>query len=197
MTFDWPTPVPVDAEPGTTTVPAGAPVTTSRADLLRSVLIWEQVAKRARTLAAGMRGRLDEQARAELATQGTAPTWRLPDLATVTLPVSRETIVVDDEAALLKWAKERMPDAVETIEQLRPRAVNDLMARAQIAAGGVVCLDDGEIVPGLGVRAGGQPGSLSIRATAEAKAVVEMAATNVLDAVASALGEPVGVEPAP
>jgi hypothetical protein len=167
----------------------------NRAELVRTVLVWQTVADRARDRAAIARTALTEQARDEWSVQGVAPTWRMPDLATVTLPVSHESITVTDVEALTKWVAQRYPEEIERIERIREAFLSVLPGRLR-ADGGVVCdPGTGEIVPGVGVRAGGVPGTLSVRPTADARAVLVAAAEDILVAVGAALDEPHDEQP--
>lgn len=162
----------------------------NRADLVRSALVWEQVAAEARRRAGEAREQLAADARAELSEQGTAPTWRMPDLATVTLPVSKESVTLADIDALTKWAAERYPSEVEMVAQIRPAWIAAIPQWTTVE-GDVVCdAATGEIVPGLAVRPGGQPGALTIRASTAAKAVLAAGVEDIVAAVAGALSEP-------
>jgi len=162
----------------------------NRSELVRTAMIWDAVAGQAIARARVAREELADQAKAELAEQGTAVTWRLLELATVTLPVSHETIVVNDRDALLKWTKARHPDEVEHIEQVRAAFLIALPLRCHADADYVCDNETGEVVPGLVLRAGGQPGTLSIRALPDAKRVLADVASNVLESIAAAMTEP-------
>jgi len=152
----------------------------NRAEIVRGVLIWEQVAAAAKERAGEFRERLNADARAEFDEQGTAPTWRLPDIGAVTLPVSVETPYVADMEALQKWAADRYPAEVETVVQLRPEFVAGLTARVIVDDGQVIDQTLGEVVPGFGVRAGGIPKALSIRPTPAAKSMIREVADGVI-----------------
>lgn len=68
-------------------------------------------------------------------------------IGTVQLNKGRETWAVTDERALLAYVKAKMPEQVETIERVRPAAVEALR---KVAAGkGAAVDDDGEPIPGL------------------------------------------------
>jgi hypothetical protein len=163
----------------------------NRAELVRSILIWERAAARIADITADLRSQLAADARAEYDEQGTAPTWRLPDLATVTLPVSKTAVVVTDERELVKWAVVRRPDAIEP--RIRPASLKALLSEV-VTDGELPHLEDGEFVPGVEVRPGGIPKALSVRASAEAAGVLKAEAASVLAAIAAAMGEPVGLE---
>lgn len=160
----------------------------NRADTVRGVLLWEGVADAAKAKAAAFREQLNADARNEYDEQGTAPTWRLKDIGTVTLPLSTETPYVADLDALTKWAAERYPDQIETITQLRAAFVAALLARVEVDEGQVIDTTTGEIVPGVGVREGGLPKALSIRPAAAAKTVIRVAADEVVGRLEAEFG---------
>jgi hypothetical protein len=167
----------------------------NRQDLITRTLMLEQVAAEARARAAKLREELAADARAELAEQGTAPTWRIPDIGTVTLPVSKETVYVSDEQALLEWVKAQPgdpTDVIETVERLKPWYVHDLLTLVEgIAEDVVIEPDTGESIPGLRMRPGGVPGSLSFRPSRDAQAVARAAAEKLVGDIELALGGPV------
>lgn len=164
----------------------------NRAEMTRMILTWEAVAARAQTMAAELRIQLDTAARAELEEQGTAPTWRMPDLATVTLPVSKPSVVVADQTALTKWAALRLPGEVELA--IRPASLRALLRQVDADGDLIYLRDGGEVVPGLEVRPGGQPKALSIRADPAGMAQISAEADDIMAALAAALAEPVGVD---
>lgn len=166
----------------------------SRAEKIRSVLIWEAVAAKARDTAAELRAELATDARAELA-DGIAPTWRLPELATVTLPVSQERPEFVNARALLEWVRVRRPDAID--QAVNPVWLKGFLGKLRCEDDGVVTSPDGEVIPGVRVRPGGTPGALSVRPTAMAKRVLADAAEDVLTAIAAAMGEPSGAGDTP
>ncbi|HCT81102.1 MAG TPA: hypothetical protein DGT23_31945 [Micromonosporaceae bacterium] len=165
----------------------------SRAEMVKNILVLEEFAAEAKKLAAAQRLRLDEQARAELAEQGTAATWRLADIATVVLPLSKEKIVVSDADALLKWVKHQRPDEVEivTTTRVRPSYLTVLTGTMKVADDVVVDPDTGEIVPGLAAQKGGIPGTLRITAEPGVKAVVGAAVAQMLGTAHAAITGPV------
>lgn len=169
----------------------------TRFETIRRTLIWEQVAAAAKARAAALREELTADARAEYAEQGTAPTWRLPDIGTVTLPVSKQSVYVADEAAVTEWVKAHYPEEVETLERVRPAFLGALLAAVE-PAGDVVCVPlSGAVIPGLAVRAGGQPQSLSFRPSTAARAVAAAGAEQLLQGVEQAIDRPVVLEEAP
>jgi hypothetical protein len=165
----------------------------NRQEMITRTLMLESVAANARARAAVLRAELAEVARAELEREGTAPTWRLPDIGTVTLPVSTERVYVADEAALLAWVKDWPGDpaeVIETIERIKPSYLADLLNVVEIVDGRVI--DDlGTVVPGLAIRPGGVPQALSFRPSKDAQAVARAAAEKLMADVEAALDGPV------
>lgn len=153
----------------------------NRADLTKQVLLYDQLAAAAKAKAAIARAELDMQAKAELETQGMAPTWRLPDVGTITLPVSQETIYIADEAALLKWAEVDGNDATETVTRLRPEWLREMQRYLIVAGDAVVYKPTGVVVPGYAVRRGGLPMALSIRPSNDAKVMAREYAEGLLE----------------
>jgi hypothetical protein len=153
----------------------------NRSDRLQEVLRLEGIATAARTRAADHRAALNAEACAEFEQHGTAPTWRLADLGTIILPVSKETPAVRDPAALVEWCRDRHPTEVETLAQIRPAFQHALLKRAQPDGDVVVDPVTGEIIPGLCVRPGGIPKALTIRPTPEAEAVYATFGHRLLD----------------
>lgn len=163
----------------------------NRSDAIQQVLIWEQVAAAARAKATKLRDDLTADARAEYAEQGTAPTWRLPDIGTVSLPVSKETVYVADEQAFLDWAQQFHSGEVETVTRVRASFRALLLAECRGEGDMVVWMREGALVPGLAVREGGQPGSLSFRPNAVAKAVAAAGAERLVESLEQQIGQPV------
>lgn len=154
----------------------------NRADLTKQVLLYDQLAAAAKAKAAEARVALDEQARQELSSQGMAPTWRLPDVGTVTLPLSQPAVSLTDTDALLKWAQaHEFPNATESVIRLRWDWVQALERTLVITEDAAVFPSTGEVVPGYTVRAGGIPQALSIRPSSEAKAMAREYADGLLE----------------
>lgn len=153
----------------------------NRTERVQEVLRLEGLADAARKRAAVHRGVLDTEARAELEQHGTAPSWRLPDIGTVALAVSKEAPVVCDLAALTQWCLVRYPSEVETVPQLRAGFPAALAQRVVCEGDVVVDPRTGEIVPGMTVRPGGVPQTLSIRASRDARTVYAAAAEQLLE----------------
>jgi hypothetical protein len=152
----------------------------NRSDRLQQIMRLEALAAAAKTAAADHRAELNAEAAAEFEQEGTAPTWRLSDLGTITLPVSKETAYVAAPQAFVDWCMLRYPSEVETIAQVRPAFQAALFARLHLEGESAVDTATGEEVPGLAVRPGGIPKSLSIRPTPEAGAVFAEAGRQML-----------------
>jgi hypothetical protein len=153
----------------------------NRTERLQHVLRLEGIAAAARDRAQQHRAALTDDARAELEREGAAPTWRVTDIGTITLPVSKEQPFVADPARFLDWCKQRHPDQVEHIEQVRGAFQASLLAEAFIEEGDVIDGSTGEVMPGVSVRPGGLPQALTIRATPEARAVFAAVGARLLD----------------
>ena len=160
----------------------------NRAEETLLVLKLESAAKQLAERAKQVRARLDADARAELEQQGTAPTWRLPDIGTWSLPVSKETAYVANADELLAWVKYWHPTEVETTERVRPAFVSALLAESRGDADGVVWMREGALVPGLAWREGGVPKTLQFRPSSDALAVVDQQAAILANEMAAALG---------
>lgn len=152
----------------------------NRSDRLQQILRLEALAAAAKSAAADHRAELNAEAAAEFEQHGTAPTWRLADLGTVTLPVSKEAAYVAAPQAFVDWCMTRYPSEVETIAQVRPAFQAALFARLHLEGDSAVDTATGEEVPGLAVRPGGIPKSLSIRPSAEAGVVFAEAGRQML-----------------
>lgn len=160
----------------------------NRSEMTRRVLLLETAAAELRARAASVRADLNADARAELAEQGMAPTWRWPDIGSVSLPISRESVVVDNEDTFLDWIRVTFPTEVERTERVRPAFFTALSQTVTQVGEDVVHTGTGEIVPGLRIRPGGEPGSLSFRISAGAKAVAAEAAGRLIDELTAGLG---------
>ena len=163
----------------------------NRFERVRRVLIWESVAREAMEKAAAERAELDAAARKELEDEGTAPTWRIPDVGTVSLPVSVEKPFVADEAAFLEWVRKAAEDEVEHIERVRPAFAAVVLQRVDAVTDYCIDPDTGEVIPGLGVRPGGHPQPLRFLPSKDAKAVAAAGAKALLDDVEKRIGGPV------
>lgn len=165
----------------------------SRADILKEILVLEAVAAHAKQLAALRRETLGDQAIAELVKDGTAPTWRVPNVARVSLPTSKEKIEVSNPEQLLDWVALRYPAEIEEVctKRVRPSFITALTGTMLRVDDDVVSdPDTGEVVPGLSVRPGGQPGSLSITPEPGVKAVIAAYAAEMMSTAQWAIGGP-------
>lgn len=161
----------------------------SRADIVRNIVVLEQFAAEARRLRDEFRAKLVTDARAELTEHGSAPTWRMPDIATVSLAVTKQSIVVDNSDILQQWVAHRHPSEIETqiVTKVRASFVTALLGSLKAADGAVIDPETGEVVPGLSVNEGGQAGPLSIRPEKALKAKVAAAVGEMLGAAHAAL----------
>jgi hypothetical protein len=167
----------------------------NRADMVRSIITWEQVSQEALRRAQDLRDQLAAMARAELENQGTAPTWRMPGLATVTLPVSKPSAAVENLPELTAWAASRMPHAVETITQIRPANLKALLAAVDLT-GELPATEDGELIPGVVIRPGGIPKALTVRTDKAGAVHLTAQAEQVVASIAELLSTPIGMEDA-
>lgn len=153
----------------------------NRADKSKAVLLYDQLAAAAKAKSAALRAELEADARAEYAAQGMAPTWRMPDVGTVVLPVASEQIVVADEDQLIAWCERRAPEMVEALPRINPHYLGQILHSA-VASGEVACdPKTGEVIPGLVVRPGGEPGTLTFRPSHDARAVARLHADGLLE----------------
>lgn len=192
----WPTQAELDADAGFYTDPdemheddadlwpapvAAVAPTRSRLDRVRDVLRLEGLAAAATARAADVRASLGEEARAELDREGTAPSWRMADIGTVALPLSKEAVVVVDADALVRWVKERYPEQIRTREEIWPGfqtyLLNNCVPLGDVAGDP----ETGEAVPGLAVRKGGEPKTLTITAAKDVKATFAAYGAVLLD----------------
>jgi hypothetical protein len=148
----WPEPVP---EP--------EPTEPSRRDRFHYVMRLEGLASAAKAAADKVRAGLDEEARTEFERTGAAPTWRMADIGIAALPVTKEAVVVSDVQALLGWCRSHKPEQIRTVEEIEPAFQAWLLQHCVVDGDKAVHPETGEVMPGLAVRAGGQPRSLSFR----------------------------------
>lgn len=164
----------------------------NRTERLQEVLRLEGLAAAATARAKTYREELAFEARDELAREGSAPTWRIQDLATITLAVSKETPYILDEHLLLTWCKQRYPEHVEAVEQVKGAFRARLLVDAVISGDSVVDGATGEVVPGAAVRPGGQPQSLTIRPSQAARTVFAAMGERTLEDILAGPDEPQG-----
>jgi hypothetical protein len=161
------------------------------AEETRHIIALEALAEHATQLAKGKRAEIDAQARKELTEKGVAPSWAVPELAKVTLSLSKTATVVTDAAKLLAWVADRYPARVETIRRIREPFLSTFLKTLAVAGEQAVDRETGEIVPGVTVRKGGQPVHLSIKAEPEVKqAMAETVAALMASAHPAIVGAP-------
>jgi hypothetical protein len=148
----WPEPVPAD--------PINGP---SRRERFHYVMRLEGLASAAKAAADKVRADLDEEARTEFQRTGAAPTWRMADIGIAALPVTKEAVVVSDVQALLGWCRANRPEQIRTVEEIEPAFEAWLLQNCVVSGNKAVHPETGEVMPGLAVRPGGQPRSLSFR----------------------------------
>jgi hypothetical protein len=158
----------------------------NRLKATQNVLKLEAAAAQLKERAKAIRLELDADARRELEEQGSAPTWRLADLGTWSLPVSKEAAVITDRAALTEWVKERWPDEID--ETIKPAFEAAMRSWLDPVGEVVIFRHTGEVVPGLGVRPGGVPQSLRFKANGDALAVADQHADELVAQVTAGLG---------
>lgn len=153
-----------------------------------TAIIWlEQLIAQAKSESGKLRDQLGADAKAELDEHGVAPTWRIPDVATISLAVSKQTVYVSDEVAFAAWVQQRYPEQTEV--KVRPAWTQVFTERhVLVEPEGLTDSATGEIVPGLAVRPGGLPMSLTIRPSADAKAVFAAVAETSLRKLALEAG---------
>ncbi len=166
----------------------------NRYDKAREIARREAIAAEWNASAKVLRDEMDADARREWQENGSGTTWTFKDLGRVTLPLSNETPYVSDIAALLKWCKERFPQHVEQVEQVISSFQAWLLKNGvcDAEAGVVLHPKTEEVIPGLGVREGNQPGSLTVVVDPAAKALYRNYARQVVaEALAAEYGEAV------
>lgn len=160
MTEEWPEP----EQPTEPAVPAE-----TRRDRFHRILQLEGLAAAAKTQADDARNALDAEARAEYTATGAAPSWRMTDLGTAALHVSKQAVVVADIAELLAWCRTGAPEQIRTVEEVQPAFQAWLAEHCLVVDGKPVHPQTGEVIPGLAVRPGGLPRAFSFRPDAEVK----------------------------
>jgi hypothetical protein len=143
----------------------------NRTELVQAVIWLDLLAAQAKAEGQKLRAELAADARAEFEEHGTAPTWRIPDVATVAASVSHPSVTVGDHVRFQRWVGRRYPTEIEEILVVRPAWLADFLKRCKVDDLDAVDPDTGEVVPGLTVVPGGEFGGVSIRATGAAKEV--------------------------
>ena len=157
----------------------------NRTAKVTQVVLLERFAAMAMRDAKEIRAELALDAAAEYAEQGTAATWRIPDVATVSAGVTHEAAYVRDQAAWAAWVADRFPTEAERVTVVRPAWQNTYLASVLIETGPdgeYVAIDPptGERLPGIGVRPGGEFNGLTIRVSAAAREVFDALAADRL-----------------
>ncbi len=143
----------------------------NRVETFQTIVWLQELGRRVEAEEKALRATLDEQARRELAEQGTAPTWRFPDLGQVTLPVTTEQPIVADAGKFAAWVAKRYPDEVTPLPVVRSSWQKAFFAKARLDGDRVVDPATGEVVPGLAVKPGNQPLSLAVKPSSAAREV--------------------------
>lgn len=144
----------------------------NRTEVVTRIVFYDQVAAKAKEAAQALRETLALDARAEFEEQGTAPTWRIPDVATVATAVTHESAALVNERAFVAWVAQRFPTEVETIQRARPAWMAPYLSTLVASGEDAVDPATGEVVPGIAMRPGGNFAGVSIRPTAQGKAVI-------------------------
>lgn len=151
----------------------------SRASVVAGIVWLDQLIDAAKAQRAEFARQIDEEARRQYVADGTAPSWRIPDVATVSSRISHPSAKVTDEEALLAWVERYHPDQVETAKRVRPGFLSKVLAEAV----------DGDAPPGVEVDKGGRFGGISVRATTDAKRLFAVVAADGLKRAALEAGE--------
>jgi len=160
----------------------------NRSQLVTAIVWLDQLMAEAKAERDKLGAGLDEAAQQEYRESGTVPTWRIPDIATVSGTVSKQTVVVADPEAFRDWVVARYPEGAEIVTTVRPGWQLRFLDLAEVHDGDVVDAATGEVVPGLGVREGGRFLGVSVRATGDAKRVLALAAGQGLKHAAALAG---------
>lgn len=153
----------------------------NRADIIARTIWLKQLAAAALQARDVLVDQLNTEAKAEFDEKGYASTWKIKGMASVTQPVSNDTIEVVDEPAFRAWIAKRYPTEVETITQVRPAwRTNVLENLARVAEDGVICLDDGEVIPGVKQQKGGAFLGISVTPEKGARAAFSAVANATL-----------------
>lgn len=155
-------------------------------DATRRVMLFEAARDQFEALAKTVRADLYAAAVAQYAESRSPVTWRPPDLGTWSQVVSKDAPVVLDRVAFVAWCKDRYPTAV--VEAIVPAFEKALMGRLSPVGEGVVDPATGEIVPGLGVRHGGESKTIRFLPSGDAQAVADQHAAALVAKVTAELG---------
>lgn len=165
----------------------------NRFDRAREIARREALAAAWADSAKTLRSELDQEARAEYAANENGVTWTWRDFGQVVLPLSNEAVVVQDIDLLKAWVKEHHPEQIRVVEEVWSTFQTHLLKNGVVTADGVKDPATGEVIPGLGVRPGGVPKSLTITVEKTAKELyAAYAAQEVARALADEYGEQTG-----
>ena len=139
----------------------------NRKDLIARYIWLDQVAKAAGDAKRILAAELNADARAEYEEQQTASTWRIPGMATVPQSVTNDAVVVRDEPKFVDWVARRFPTEVEMV--VRPAFREQLLDKLIHVTDDLCHLADGEVVPGVEFKAGGEFIHISVRPTPAAR----------------------------
>lgn len=142
-------------------------------------------------LAAELRKALRADAQAEFEEQGTAPTWRLPGY-TVSTAVTHNSIEVVSEADWIRYVGANYRTEIEEILRVRPAFQMAFFAEV-VERGDPPCDKDGQVIPGLAFRPGGEFRSVSVLPMAATKQSLRTIAAEIV-AGTRPLGLPATVE---
>jgi len=156
----------------------------NRAEMTRRVLLLEAAAEQITAKAKAIRDDLNADARAEYEEQGSAQTWRF-DIGTWSQGITKDTAVIDDPAAWVRWVKDRYES--EVYEVVNPPFQKALLGRLSPLGDMVVDPATGEVVPGLSVRHGGTPLALRFKPNSDALAVADQHAGQLVAEVTAGL----------
>lgn len=128
----------------------------TRTEKVTAKLWLEAIAAAANAASKQISQELAEEARREYETERSLPTWRIPDLATVSASATHEAAVVVNEATFTKWVAKRYPTAVYTETRVSPSWREAFLKRAIRHDGKVWDDTSDEQVPGVEVKPGGE-----------------------------------------
>lgn len=132
----------------------------SRSSIVAAIVWLDQLVAAAKDKRAELASELESEARNEYDQQGTAPTWRFPDVARVSSRVSSSSVRVVDEAKFAQWVAENHPEGIETVTRVKASW------QSAFLAGGI---EPGQEIPGVERVPGGRFLGVSVVAEREAK----------------------------
>ncbi|MDG4787115.1 hypothetical protein O7626_14450 [Micromonospora sp. WMMD1102] len=154
---------------------------TDRVAKVEQIAWLEAMAAEAGRRAELLRAELAADAKSLLLDTGMAKVWDIPGLATLTTAITRPSATLDDPNAMVDWLILRHPDQV--IKVPNPDYVKAARRTAQLIDG-KVCGPDGNPIPGLAWKAGGQFHNIQIKVAAPFREVMTALAMEALNATA-------------